>query len=118
MSDTKTFGTYSSARVANGIVFTSGKVGVDDQGMRHSAFRDEVHAALVDLEKTLIEHGASLESLLQVQCILSDMNNFAEFDQVYAEFMPENVPPRFTHGADLVQDFRIEVVGIAAVTTS
>ncbi|MDQ4215612.1 RidA family protein [Microbacterium capsulatum] len=108
-------GTYGSARVANGIVFTSGKIGLDEDGRRPEEFSDEVRAAIADLDKTLREHGSDLTALLQVHCILSDMDRFAEFDAVYRELIPAPVPPRFTHGGDLVQDFRFEIVAVAAV---
>lgn len=114
----KTFGTYSSARVANGIVFTSGKVGVDADGKRPDDFAEEVRAAIASLESTLREHGSDLEHLLQVHCILSDMALFEEFDRVYAEAIPSPAPPRFTHGGGLVQSFRFEIVATAEVIQS
>ena len=108
-------GTYGSARVSNGIVFTSGKVGLDDSGRRPEAFADEVRAAIADLARTLREHGSHLSALLQVHCILSDMARFDEFDAIYKELIPAPAPPRFTHGGALVQDFRFEIVAIAEV---
>lgn len=118
MTQQPSFGTYSSARVASGIVFTSGKVGLTDDGVRPEAFADEVRAAIADLERTLVDHGASLASLVQVQCILGDMANFDEFNAVYTECIPAPVPPRFTHGGALVQDFRFEIIGIAEVESA
>lgn len=118
MTETPTLGTYSSARIANGIVFTSGKVGLTADGARPDSFVDEVRAAITDLETTLVEHGASLASLLQVHCILADMANFAEFNDIYTEMIPAPVPPRFTHGGALVQNFRFEIVGIAQVESA
>lgn len=115
MTTENAYGVYSSARVANGIVFTSGKIGLDEHGRRPESFDDEVRAALTSLEETLRENGSDFTGLLQVHCILSDMSRFDEFNRVYAEMIPQPVPPRFTHGGELVQDFRIEVVGIARV---
>lgn len=115
MTAEQTFGTYGSASVANGIVFTSGKVGLDERGERPERFADEVRAAIADLEKALRENGSDLSALLQVHCILSDMGDFAEFDAIYREMIPAPVPPRFTHGGALVADFRFEIVAIAAV---
>ncbi len=115
MTNKPSLGTYSSARVVNGIVFTSGKVGLTESGERPDSFEDEVRAAILDLESTLIEFGSGLEHLVQVQCILSDMANFDEFNRVYTEMIPSPVPPRFTHGGALVQNFRFEIVGIASV---
>ncbi|WP_309066784.1 RidA family protein [Microbacterium sp.] len=115
MTAETSLGTYGSARVANGIVFTSGKVGLDADGQRPAAFADEVRAAIADLEKTLTEYGSDLTGLLQVHCILSDMSHFAEFDAIYRDMIPDPVPPRFTHGGELVQDFRFEIVAIATV---
>jgi len=114
-NDSQNLGTFSSARVANGLVFTSGKVGVDERGVRCEEFGDEVRAAIADLAATLEEFGSGLDQLLQVHCILSDMSNFDEFNRIYTEMIPEPVPPRFTHGGALVQNFRFEIVGIAAV---
>lgn len=115
MSNEQHLGTFSSARIANGIVFTSGKVGLTEEGKRPERFDDEVRAAIADLESTLIECGSGLDLLTQVHCILSDMENFDEFDRIYKELIPAPAPPRFTHGGALVQDFRFEIVGIASV---
>lgn len=100
------------------MVFTSGKVGVNEHGVRPESFADEVRAAIADLAKTLEEHGSHLGALLQVHCILSDMDQFDKFNSVYAELIPDPAPPRFTHGGALVQDFRFEIVGIAEVLGS
>ncbi|MDP5228245.1 MULTISPECIES: RidA family protein [Arthrobacter] len=113
MTHDHTFGTFSSARVAGGLVFTSGKVGLGADGVRPASFEDEVRAALASLAQTLEEYGSSLENLVQVHCILRDMSDFETFDRIYAEVIPAPVPPRATHGGALVQDFRFEVVGIA-----
>lgn len=118
MDSTQNLGTYSSARTANGIVFTSGKVGQGSDGNRPERFEDEVRAAIADLDRTLIENGSGLDLLLQVHCILSDMANFDEFDRIYKELIPTPAPPRFTHGGELVQNFRFEIVGIAAERNS
>lgn len=108
-------GTFSSARLAGDIVFTSGKVGQSADGTRPELFAEEVRAAITALRATLEEHGSDLSALLQVHCILSDMSLFEEFDAVYAEMMPAPAPPRFTHSGGLVRDFRFEIVATAAV---
>ena len=118
MTNEQHLGTFSSARIANGIVFTSGKVGLTQAGERPERFEDEVKAAIADLESTMIECGSGLDLLNQVHCILSDMANFDEFDRIYKELIPAPAPPRFTHGGALVQNFRFEIVGIASVRTT
>ena len=118
MTNEQHLGTFSSARIANGIVFTSGKVGLTQAGERPERFEDEARAAIADLESTLIACGSGLELLIQVHCILSDMANFDEFDRIYKELIPAPAPPRFTHGGALVQNFRFEIVGIASVRTT
>lgn len=115
MTNNQHLGTFSSARIANGIVFTSGKVGLTREGERPERFDEEVRAAIADLEATLLECSSGLELLTQVHCILSDMENFDEFDRIYKELIPAPAPPRFTHGGALVQNFRFEIVGIASV---
>ena len=114
MSENK-LGTYSSAKVANGIVFTSGKIGQTAGGERPEAFDVEVRAAIDSLAQTLREHGSDLSELLQVHCILSDMSLFGEFNAVYTEMIPAPVPPRFTHSGGLVENYRFEIVDIAKV---
>lgn len=42
-------GAYGSARVANGVVSTSGKVGLDENGRRPEAFADEARAAIAEV---------------------------------------------------------------------
>lgn len=116
MAEETSYGAYSPARAAHGLVFTAGHVGVDQDGIRAESFRDEVRLAIEGLARTLEEHGSSLSELVSVNCILSDIEQFDEFNQTYSELIPSPFPPRFTHGGQLVQNFRFEIIGIAMMT--
>ncbi len=63
-----------------------------------------------------ISHAAGfrLEHVVQAQVFLADLNDFAEFNRVYAEYFPTNPPARATvQAARLPRDARIEIMVIA-----
>jgi 2-iminobutanoate/2-iminopropanoate deaminase len=62
----------------------------------------------------LNEAGTSLDNAVKVTAFLTDMNDFAEFNEVYAEFFNGEVPARVTVGvAALPKGAGVEVECIA-----
>jgi 2-iminobutanoate/2-iminopropanoate deaminase len=107
-------GSYSPAVKAAGIIFTSGQVGVDPSTNQvPDNFREEVSLAIDNLDAVLLEGGSSLDHVVRVQCLLSDMANFQIMDEVYGERFSKPFPARFTHGTALSAGYRIEIIATA-----
>lgn len=80
-------GPYSQGWSAGDLVFTSGQIGADPvtgalpQGIAAQAERSCKNVAAV-----LEAAGASLSGVVKTTCFLSDMGDFAAFNEVYAQY--------------------------------
>lgn len=109
-------GPYSQGIVANGFVFASGQVPIDPKVGKITAETIEAQSeqALKNLKAVLAQGGVGLDRVVKTTCFLSDMNDFAAFNGVYAKFFPENAPARScVQVAALPLGAKVEVEAIA-----
>ena len=77
-------GPYSQAMVVGNLVFTSGQIPLNPEtGLL------ETHRVCKNLEAVLEASGSSLKKAVKTVCFLSDMADFAAFNQVYAQYFTE-----------------------------
>lgn len=88
-------GPYSQAMVAGNLVLTSGQIPLNPETglMEGETITEQTHRVCKNLQAVLNEAGASLETALKTTCYLSDMNDFAAFNEVYAQYFV-NKPAR------------------------
>lgn len=81
-------GPYSQAMVSRGMVYASGQIPVDPGTGEVVENKIEVQAEQVmkNLGEVLKAAGSSFESVVKTTCFLSDMANFAAFNEVYAKY--------------------------------
>ena len=81
-------GPYSQAMILNGVVFTSGQIPIDPATGEITAVTIEEQAEQVmkNLGEMLKEAGSSYEKTVKTTCFLSDMGNFAAFNEVYGKY--------------------------------
>ena len=109
-------GAYSQAIGANGFVFCSGQIALTADGSDKTteSVADQTRQCLTNLQAVLKEAGTGLDNAVKVTAFLTDMNDFAEFNEIYAEFFTGEVPARATVGvAALPKGARVEVECIA-----
>jgi 2-iminobutanoate/2-iminopropanoate deaminase len=109
-------GPYSQAVVANGFVYASGQIPTDPATGRfvEGGIREQTHQVLRNLSKVLEAAGSSLKRVLKTTVFLSDMNDFAAMNEVYASFFRDEPPARSTvEAARLPRDARVEIDVIA-----
>lgn len=110
-------GAYSHAVVANGFVFVSGQGPVNpDTGRMADNFAEQVRQVLANLRTVLETAGSDLRHLVKVNAYLTDMSRFAEYNQIYREFMPDALPARTTVGVSM-PGFLVEIDCIAVAAT-
>ncbi len=103
-------GPYSASVEAHGLVFVSGK-----GGARTGSFAEECEGALRAVEKELARSGLTLADLVSVNVFLTDMAQYAEFNQVYAKLVPKPWPARACVAVSaLPANLRVEVQAVAA----
>lgn len=88
-------GPYAQANVIDNLVFTSGQLPIDpDTGeFIPGGIAEQTEQVLKNLQAVLEEAGSGLDKVVKTTCFLSDIDNFAPMNQVYAEFFPEGVYP-------------------------
>lgn len=109
-------GPYSQAVSANGLVFCSGQVALDPVTgeLTTGSVGDETRRCLDNLAAVLDAAGTSLIHVVKVTAYLRDMDDFAEFNEAYADYFAEDPPARATVGiAALPKGARVEVECIA-----
>jgi len=92
----KALGPYSQAIVAGGFVFASGQVPIDPQtgNFVEGGIKEQTRQSLTNVSNVLAEAGISLSHVVKTTVFLSDMDNFAAMNEVYAEFFHEPYPAR------------------------
>jgi 2-iminobutanoate/2-iminopropanoate deaminase len=103
-------GPYSQAIVAGDTVYLAGAVPALPDGTRVTgSFAEQAHAAFRNLAAVAEAAGASLEQAVRVGVYLKDFGDFAEMNQIYAQYLTGEHPPvRTTIPVDL-RDMLIEV---------
>jgi 2-aminomuconate deaminase len=69
---------------------------VDELGTTNLDIRVQTRAVLENIKTILADHGAGLADLVQVTSYLVNMNDFAGYNQVWAEHFDETGPTRTT----------------------
>lgn len=81
-------GPYSQAVVTGNMVFTSGQIPLNPETglIEGNDIAEQTHRVCKNLKAVLEAAGSSLESAVKTVCFLSDMADFAAFNEVYAMY--------------------------------
>jgi 2-iminobutanoate/2-iminopropanoate deaminase len=106
----------SQAMAVQGLVFSSGQVGVDPQtGEVEPDFESQVRRAISNLDAVLTAAGSGLGEVVKTTCYLVDMTQFAAFDSIYRSTFPAPWPARSTVQTGLVGELLFEIEAVALV---
>ncbi|WP_029421402.1 RidA family protein [Alicyclobacillus macrosporangiidus] len=110
------FGPYSQAVKAGNRIYVSGQRPIDVKtGEMPADIAGQARQVLKNVQAILQAAGATLDDVVKVNVYLADLNDFAAFNSVYAEFFHEPYPARTTIGAAL-RGILVEVDVIAELT--
>jgi 2-iminobutanoate/2-iminopropanoate deaminase len=110
-------GAYSPALRAGHLLFLSGQIPIDPTTgqMVTGTVAVQTRRVMDNLGALLEAAGLSFNHVVRTTVFLADMNDFAEFNEVYAACFGEPRPARATvQVARLPRDARIEIDAIAA----
>lgn len=81
-------GPYSQAVQAGNILYISGMIPVDPatNTMAGSTIEEQASQIMRNIDAVLKEAGYSVDDVVKTTCFLADMNDFAKFNEVYADF--------------------------------
>ena len=111
-------GHYSHGTVANGFVFVSGQLPITPGGEKlvNASFAEQAAQALANVEAVLKACGSGIERLVQVRVYVDTLENWPEFNTVYAQWAGSSRPSRAVvpTGA-LHHGLKVEVEAVAVV---
>ena len=85
-------GPYSQAIRCGDMVYTSGQIPLDPAtgAVVGDEIRTQAEQVMRNLSDVLTAAGSSLEKAVKTTCFLSDMTDFAAFNEVYAAYFTTN----------------------------
>ncbi|MGY5956823.1 RidA family protein [Kosakonia sp. BK9b] len=112
-------GPYSQGVSYGDLVFTSGQLPLDPVTMAfpEGGIKAQTRQSLLNVKAVLEQSGASLESVLKTTCFLAKMEDFAAFNEVYAEFFgAEGAPARSCiQAGKLPKEALVEIEAVAVI---
>ena len=89
-------GPYSQAICVNGMVYTSGQIGLTPSGEMVQGIEAQTRQVLENLKAILKNAGSGFDKEVKTTIFLSNMDNFGIVNGIYAEFFGEHKPARST----------------------
>lgn len=87
-------GPYSQGIQAGSLIITSGQLPIDPAtGAFPATIEEQTRQSLTNCKAVLEAAGAAMENVIKTTVFLSDMNNFAAMNGVYATFFEGACPP-------------------------
>ena len=111
-------GPYSQAVRAGDFIFCSGMLGMSPETgeMVEESFEAQVRQVMDNMGALLEDAGTSAEAIVKATVFLADMDDFARFNPIYAEYFPADPPARSTvqvAALPLGASIEVEVLALA-----
>lgn len=108
-------GPYSQAIIVDKMVFTSGQIPLDPATgvVVGEDIKEQAELVMKNLGEILKEAGADYTKVVKTTCFLSDMGDFAAFNEVYAKYFTEKPARSCVAVKTLPKDVLCEVEAIA-----
>lgn len=92
----RAIGPYSTAAISDGTAYLSGVLGIvpETGKLADGGLEAQARQVMENLRAILSELGCSMENVLKTTVFMKDLNAFAAFNQIYAEYFPANCPAR------------------------
>ena len=112
----KAIGPYSQAVLVNNMLYTSGQIPLNLEGnIVGDNITEQTEQVMQNLKAVLEEAGTSFENAIKTTCFLSDMANFAGFNEVYSKYFTSNPARSCVAVKELPKQVLVEVEVIALV---
>lgn len=110
-------GPYSQAVVAGNTVYTSGQIAIDPESGNIEAtdITGQTEQVCKNLKAVLEAAGSGLDKVVKTVCFLSDMDNFAAFNEVYGKYFTTKPARSCVAVKTLPKNVLVEVDTIAIV---
>jgi 2-iminobutanoate/2-iminopropanoate deaminase len=104
-------GPYSQAVKAGPFVFTSGQIPLGPDGnLVEGGIVEQTHQVFRNLQAVLAAAGCTLRDVVKATVFLRDMGQFAQVNEIYAQYFGDHKPARSTvEVSRLPKDVLIEI---------
>src|SRR6187402_1694790 len=91
-------GPYNQATLAGGFLFVSGQIPMDPLSgeIISSDIKAEATQVMENLKAILTEAGLTFDNIVKTSIFLTDMQNFAQVNEVYGTYFTADFPARET----------------------
>ncbi|UII74999.1 Rid family detoxifying hydrolase [Flagellimonas sp. HMM57] len=106
---------FSDVVQAGNLFFLAGQIGMDHstRTMVEGGIKGETEQVIKNIEAVLAQHNMKLENVVKCTVILSTMDDFGAFNEVYSKFFTKK-PARTTFAASgLARNAKIEIEVVA-----
>lgn len=110
-------GPYNQAVLSNGTLYMSGQIAINpkDGELKTESIEMETRQVMSNVEAVLIAADMHWKDVVKCSIFLSDMGNFTEINDIYAEYFKTNPPARETvEVSKLPKGVNIEISCVAA----
>jgi len=111
-------GPYSQAVIANGMVYISGQIPIDQStgNLVSGTIEEETEQVMKNLGYILEAAGSGFDKVVKSSIFIKNMGDFAKINAVYGTRFPSNPPARETvQVSELPKGVNIEISCIALV---
>ncbi|HHU74756.1 MAG TPA: RidA family protein [Clostridiales bacterium] len=111
-------GPYSQALIVNGILYSSGQIPLDPAtgNVVEGGIKEQSLQVMKNIKAILEEANTSFENVFKTTCFLSNIEDFAAFNEVYAEYFTGKPARSCVAVKDLPKGVLVEVEVIALVS--
>lgn len=109
-------GPYSQATMANGVLYVSGQIPLNQQTgeLVTSNIEEETHMVMKNLQFILSEAGMDFSNVVKCSIFVKDLSNFGKINETYGSYFTNNPPARETvEVSRLPKDVNVEISCIA-----
>ena len=113
----KALGPYSQGYVHNGILYSAGQIAINPETNTVEAvtIEEQTEQVCKNLGEVLRAAGSSFDKVLKTTCFLSDMGDFAAFNEVYRKYFTSKPARSCVAVKTLPKNLLCEVEVIAVV---
>jgi 2-iminobutanoate/2-iminopropanoate deaminase len=106
---------FSDAVLVGNTLYLSGYIGADPKtNVVPASAEEETRLAMDDLKRRVEAVGMTMDDLVMVQVLCTDLNLFQDFNTVYRTYFHNGFPARtFTGASKLLLGAHFEITGIA-----
>ena len=109
-------GPYNQGVLSGDTLYTSGQIAINPETgeLEIDDIKSETKLVMENLRAVLLEANMDFENIVKCSIFISDMNNFAQINEVYGTYFTSDFPARETvEVACLPKNVNVEISAIA-----